>query len=51
MTTITIDRNGVEFIHTNVLVPRNLRDLAKEQGVSLSKTLNEALELKFPENI
>lgn len=45
MKTITIGRNGVEFIHTNVMVPRNLRDLAKERGVSLSKTLKEALEI------
>jgi post-segregation antitoxin (ccd killing protein) len=50
MTTITIGRNGVEFIHTNVMVPRNLRDLAKERGVSLSKTLKEALEQKLQEH-
>ena len=47
MVTITIGRGGVEFIHTNVTVPRYLRDLAKDQGISLSGTLREALELKL----
>lgn len=44
MSTITIGRDGVEFVHTNVIVPRHLRDLAKKQGVSMSKELRTALE-------
>ena len=49
MTTITIGKDGVEFIHTNVIVPRHLRDLAKERGISLSKELRTALEKKMKE--
>jgi len=47
MSTITIGKDGVEFIHTNVIVPRHLRDLAKERGISLSKELRQALEEKL----
>ena len=32
MVTITIGKNGVEYIHTNVTIPQQLRDLAKEQN-------------------
>jgi post-segregation antitoxin (ccd killing protein) len=49
MGTITIGRNGVEFVHTNVIVPRHLRDLAKERGVSMSRELRTALETKMRE--
>lgn len=47
MTTITVNQEGVEFIHTNVILPRNLRDQAKENRISLSRTLREALETKL----
>jgi post-segregation antitoxin (ccd killing protein) len=47
MSTITIGKDGVEFIHTNVIVPRHLRDLARERGISLSKELRQALEEKL----
>jgi post-segregation antitoxin (ccd killing protein) len=47
MTTITIGKDGVEFVHTNVIVPRRLRDLAKEQGISMSHELRAALEKKM----
>jgi post-segregation antitoxin (ccd killing protein) len=46
MSTITVGRNGVEFVHTNVIVPRYLRDFAKERGVSMSLELRTALEKK-----
>ena len=46
MTTITIGKDGVEFVHTNVIVPRYLRDLAKEQGISMSHELRAVLEKK-----
>lgn len=49
MGTITIGRGGVEFVHTNVLIPRHLRDLAKKLGVSMSKELRTALEEKIKE--
>ena len=49
MSTITVGKDGVEFIHTNVIVPRYLRDLAKEHGISLSKELRTALEKKMKE--
>jgi post-segregation antitoxin (ccd killing protein) len=49
MTTITIGKDGVEFIHTNVIVPRHLRDLAKERGISMSHELRTALEKKVKE--
>jgi post-segregation antitoxin (ccd killing protein) len=47
MGTITIGKDGVEYVHTNVIVPRHLRDLAKEQGVSMSHELRAALEKKM----
>jgi|GEM_PF-7006956 hypothetical protein len=47
MVTITIGKDGVEYIHTNVSIPRQLRDLAKERGVSISQELREALEKKI----
>jgi post-segregation antitoxin (ccd killing protein) len=46
MVTLTIGKDGVEYIHTNVSIPRQLRDLAKEQGVSMSHELRKALELR-----
>lgn len=49
MSTITIGRDGVEFVHTNVIIPRRLRDLAKKRGVSMSKELRRALEKKIKE--
>ena len=49
MGTITIGRDGVEFVHTNVIVPRHLRDLAKKRGVSMSKELRTALETRMDE--
>jgi len=47
MTTITIGNDGIEFIHTSVMIPRQLRDCAKTQGLSCSKILQEALEKKL----
>lgn len=47
MVTVTIGKDGVEYIHTNVSIPRQLRDLAKEQGVSMSRELRTALENKI----
>jgi post-segregation antitoxin (ccd killing protein) len=44
MTTLTIGDDGCESVHTTVAVPRHLRDLAKDRGISLSKTLQTALE-------
>jgi hypothetical protein len=46
MTTVTTTLNGVEYVHTHVIVPRELKKFAKESGISMSKTLREALELK-----
>ncbi|MDD4136950.1 MAG: hypothetical protein PHT99_03530 [Methanoregula sp.] len=46
MVTLTIGKDGIEYIHTNVSIPRQLRDLAKEQGVSMSHELRTALEKK-----
>jgi post-segregation antitoxin (ccd killing protein) len=47
MVTLTIGKDGVEYIHTNVSIPRQLRDLAKEHGVSMSHELRIALEKKI----
>ena len=47
MVTITTRSDGVELIHTNVMIPRRLRDCAKTQGLSCSKILEEALEQKM----
>lgn len=47
MTTITIGNDGIEFIHTSVMIPRQLRECAKAQGISCSKVLKEALEQKM----
>ena len=44
MGTITIGKDGVEQIHTTVIIPRNLRDEAKKQGVSMSSELRKVLE-------
>ncbi|MDD5189012.1 MAG: hypothetical protein PHF57_12475 [Methanoregula sp.] len=49
MGTITIGKDGVEFIHTNVIVPRYLRDFAKDQDISMSRELRVALETKMKE--
>jgi post-segregation antitoxin (ccd killing protein) len=49
MVTVTIGKDGVEYIHTNVSIPRQLRDLAKERGVSMSQELRIALETKMKE--
>jgi len=49
MVTLTIGKDGIEYIHTNVSIPRQLRDLAKEQGVSMSHELRTALEKKVKE--
>ena len=49
MVTLTIGKDGVEYIHTNVSIPRQLRDLAKERGVSMSHELRTALEKKVKE--
>ena len=49
MVTVTIGKDGIEYIHTNVSIPRQLRDLAKEQGVSMSHELRTALERKVKE--
>ncbi|MGB7789467.1 type II toxin-antitoxin system CcdA family antitoxin [Methanoregula sp.] len=49
MVTLTIRSDGEEFIHTNVTIPRHIRDLAKERGISLSKELRTALEKKIKE--
>lgn len=47
MSTITIGKDGVEQVHTTVIIPRDLRDKAKERGVSLSSELRKALEKKL----
>ncbi|WP_048068235.1 type II toxin-antitoxin system CcdA family antitoxin [Methanoregula boonei] len=49
MVTVTIGKDGIEYIHTNVSIPRQLRDLAKELGVSMSQELRTALEKKVKE--
>ena len=49
MVTLTIRSDGEELIHTNVTIPRHLRDFAKEQEISLSKELRLALERKMKE--
>lgn len=49
MVMIIIGADGVEYVHTNVSIPRNLRDLAKKRGVSMSKELRIALEEKMRE--
>lgn len=49
MVTITIGKDGIEYIHTNVSIPRQLRDQAKVQGVSMSYELRTALEKKVKE--
>lgn len=49
MGTITIGKDGVEFIHTNVIIPRPLRDFAKERGISMSHELRTALEKMMKE--
>jgi hypothetical protein len=47
MVTVTIGKDGVEYIHTNVSIPRYIRDFAKEKGVSMSYELRIALEKKM----
>ncbi len=49
MVTVTTGKDGVEYIHTNVSIPRQLRDEAKDRGISLSKELRKALEIKIKE--
>jgi hypothetical protein len=49
MGTITIGKDGVEYVHTNIIIPRRLKDLAKERGISLSKELRTVLEMKMKE--
>ena len=44
MPLVFIDRDGVEYVHTSVMVPRNLRDAARENKVSISGCLKRALE-------
>jgi len=41
---VRIVRNGVEFIHTTVTLPKSLRDEAKSKGVSLSGFLTDTLK-------
>jgi post-segregation antitoxin (ccd killing protein) len=50
MGTITIGRNGVEYIHINVILPRQLRDFARNEGLSMSGLLRESLERKIAEH-
>lgn len=49
MSTITIGKNGIVYVHTNVILPRNLKDFAKEQGISMSHELRTSLEKKMKE--
>jgi len=44
MSTITTGRDGIQYIHTNVLVPTHLRDFARSEGLSMSQILREGLE-------
>lgn len=43
MTTFTIGRDGQERVHTNVAIPRHLRDYARENNISMSRLLEKAL--------
>lgn len=47
MTTIHIAQDGTESVATTVLVRTPLRNMAKQEGISLSGTLNEALKKKL----
>ena len=47
MATITISQNGEQWVHTNVCLPRPLRDFAKQQGISMSRELRKALEKRM----
>jgi len=46
MSTITT-RNGVEYSPITVVIPLAIKTKAREKGISLSKTLTEALEKKM----
>jgi len=45
MATETIVKGGVDYIHINASSPRELRDLAREQGESMSRVLVFALQI------
>ncbi len=47
MGTTTIGKDGIEYIHTNVLIPRYLRDFARMEGISMSRLLKNSLEKKY----
>lgn len=44
MTTFTVGKDGRERVHTTVAVDRILRDYARDNEISLSKTLEMSLE-------
>jgi hypothetical protein len=48
MPTLTL-KNGDEYCPTTVLLPRNLKDFARRERISMSKELREALEAKMKE--
>ena len=47
---VFVNREGVENVHTSVVVPAHLHEFARHEGVSLSGTLRNALEKKYREN-
>ena len=42
-----VARDGSESVSTTVLIPRPIRDAARERGISLSGTLTTALKAKI----
>ncbi len=47
MTLVFTDREGMEYVHTSVMVPRELRDAARKNKISISACLKHALELEL----
>ena len=43
----SVRRGGVIFAQTTIQIPESLRNRARENGISLSGTLAEALETRF----
>jgi len=47
MPTIFRNRDGVVFVHTNVILPRYLREFARQNRISMSGLLRQCLEEKM----
>ncbi|MFA4850212.1 MAG: hypothetical protein WC626_10855 [Methanoregula sp.] len=44
-----LKRKDIIFVQTSLQIPETLRDNAREQGIGLSSTLTDALEVKLKE--